>query len=120
MSEEFKKRGSLSWSEPLIFEKSAVGHPGYQLVKAEPKVKAEEIIPGKLLRKTPAELPEIGEPEVIRHYSRLSSWNYSVDHGFYPLGSCTMKYNPKLNEFNAMLAGFSGLHPESLEETSRG
>ena len=120
MTNPWDKRGNLPWSEPLVFEKSSSGHPGYQVVNENPKLRPEELIPEKLVRKNPAELPELGEPEVIRHYSRLSTWNYSVDHGFYPLGSCTMKYNPKLNEFNAMLTGFSGLHPESTEEMTQG
>jgi len=80
----------------------------------------EQLIPEKLLRKTPPRLPEVAEPEVVRHFTRLSSMNYHVDRGMYPLGSCTMKYNPKVNEDLASLEGFSGLHPLCPEELCEG
>jgi len=122
MSEEkiWRKRGSMSYEEPLIFEKSVPGQEGFLVAEPEDKSGPQKIIPDKLLRKTELKLPEVGEQEVVRHYSRLSTWNYSVDHGFYPLGSCTMKYNPKLNEFTASLPGLSALHPESPEAFSQG
>jgi glycine dehydrogenase subunit 2 len=122
MSEEksWRKRGSMGYEEPLIFEKSTAGQEGFLVVEPEDKSAAKKIVPEKLLRKTELKLPEVGEQEVVRHYSRLSTWNCSVDHGLYPLGSCTMKYNPKINEFTAMLPGFGGLHPESPEEFSQG
>jgi len=122
MTEEktWRKRGSMPYEEPLIFEKSVPGQQGFQISEREPAIAAGKIIPQNLLRKTPANLPEVGEPEVVRHYSRLSTWNYSVDHGFYPLGSCTMKYNPKINEFTASLPGFANLHPETRENLTQG
>ena len=77
-------------------------------------------VPAAHLRRTPAELPEVSEVDVIRHYSRLSQMNYGVDTNFYPLGSCTMKYNPKINEDMARLPGFLRLHPLTPEAQSQG
>jgi glycine dehydrogenase subunit 2 len=77
-------------------------------------------LPAKHIRATPAELPEVSEFDVIRHYSRLSQMNYGVDTNFYPLGSCTMKYNPKINEDMARLPGFARLHPLAPESASQG
>ncbi len=78
------------------------------------------MIPDKILRKNPAPLPEVSENEIVRHYHRLSAMNYHVDRGFYPLGSCTMKYNPKINERVSRLPGFAGLHPLAPDETVQG
>ena len=116
----WNKRGAFPWEEELIFEKSQPGQQGWQVVDEEPQINPPDVIPKELLRKEPAQLPEVGEVEVVRHFSRLSSWNFGVDHGFYPLGSCTMKYNPKLNEFLAGLEGFAQLHPELPEELAQG
>ena len=77
-------------------------------------------IPAGQLRATPAGLPELAEPEVVRHFVRLSQLNYSVDGGFYPLGSCTMKYNPKINEWSARLPGFAALHPLAPDAAAQG
>ncbi|WP_249355746.1 hypothetical protein [Chloracidobacterium aggregatum] len=66
-----------------------------------------------------SELPELTEPEVVRHYTRLSTWNYGTDTGMFPLGSCTMKYNPKINEWAARLPGFARSHPLAPEATVR-
>ena len=71
-------------------------------------------------RATPPALPELNEPEVVRHYVNLSQLNYAVDTGFYPLGSCTMKFNPKLNEWAARLPGFANLHPLAPDEVAQG
>ena len=100
--------------EPLIFERSRPGLRGFELTDEDWDV--EPVEPGvelgeQLLRGEPAELPEVTEPEVVRHFTRLSQWNYAIDTGFYPLGSCTMKYNPKVNESTARLPGFAQLHP---------
>ena len=75
---------------------------------------------GELSRKTPAGLPEVSEPEAIRHFVRLSQWNFSIDTQFYPLGSCTMKHNPKVNEWAARLDGFAQLHPLTPEHLAQG
>ena len=77
-------------------------------------------IPADQLRATPLGLPELNEPQVIRHFVNLSHLNYSVDGGFYPLGSCTMKYNPKVNEWAARLPGFATLHPLAPDALAQG
>ena len=85
--------------EKLIFEISREGRKGYTLPKNDvPEMSPAASIPTKLLRNKAAELPEVSENEVVRHFVRLSNMNYHIDKGFYPLGSCTMKYNPKVNE----------------------
>jgi glycine cleavage system P protein (glycine dehydrogenase) subunit 2 len=105
----------------LIFELSSPGRIAYSLPDADvPTTDVRELIPGAYLRSTPAELPEVSEFDVVRHYTRLSRMNYGVDTEFYPLGSCTMKYNPKLNEDMARLAGFARLHPLAPEAAAQG
>ncbi len=95
----------------LIYEKSVKGRKTYQLPEADVvSPELEDLAPG-LLRKEPADLPEVSELEAARHFVELSSRNHSVDKNFYPLGSCTMKYNPKVNEKAASMQGFAGLHP---------
>lgn len=93
----------------LIFEKSVSGRRGYINASCDVNIKAE--VPAKYRRKKDCPWPELSELEVIRHFSLLSQRNYSVDTNFYPLGSCTMKYNPKFTEVLARLEGFSNLHP---------
>jgi glycine dehydrogenase subunit 2 len=84
-------------TEPLIFDKSMPGHRGTDLPAiGVPTADLATLLEGVALRTTPPRLPELGELQVVRHYTRLSHLNHSVDTGFYPLGSCTMKYNPKL------------------------
>jgi glycine dehydrogenase subunit 2 len=95
-----------------IFEKSVEGRRAATLPAADvPETPLEELIPQSLLREKPAELPEIAEPEIVRHYNRISRRNFDLDTGFYPLGSCTMKHNPRLNERVAALPGHARLHP---------
>lgn len=103
--------------EPLIFELSRPGKLGFQLKEPE---EGEVAIPEHLLRTQPPRLPQVSEPEVIRHFHRLAQRNYSIDTGIYPLGSCTMKYNPRINEAIASLPGFSSLHPLTPEEGVQG
>jgi glycine dehydrogenase subunit 2 len=104
----------------LIFEKSRPGRVGVELPACDvPEKRLEELIPRHLLR-TELPLPEVSEPEVVRHYTRLSTLNYGVDTGFYPLGSCTMKYNPKVNEEIAKFPGLRSLHPLQKEESFQG
>ena len=99
---------------PLIFEHSAPGRIAAALPEAGvPDVPLEEIIGPRFLRREPAALPEVSELDLVRHYTRLSHRNYAIDVGFYPLGSCTMKYNPKVNEDAARLPGFARLHPNT-------
>ena len=96
----------------LIFEKGAPGRAGVTLPAMDvPTKPLDAMVPANLLRSHPTELPEVSEVEVVRHYTHLSQRNFGVDMGFYPLGSCTMKYNPKLNEDIASLPGFARLHP---------
>lgn len=107
--------------EKLIFEKSHPGRVGMRVPAAGvPATNWQDGIPAALRRTAPAPLPELSEPEVIRHFTRLSKLNYSIDGGFYPLGSCTMKYNPKVNELMARLPGFANLHPYQSERTVQG
>lgn len=95
--------------EQLSIEKSVVGRRAVRFAKAAKPAAAW--LPEGALRKTPPRLPEMGEFEVVRHYTRLSRLNFCLDTNFYPLGSCTMKYNPRINEEVAGLAGFAGAHP---------
>ncbi len=107
--------------EKLIFELSKKGKKGYTLPKLDiEEKKLEELIPSHLIRKSQPDLPELSETEVVRHFVRLSEMNYHVDHGFYPLGSCTMKYNPKINEEVAKLPGFLNIHPHQPAKTVQG
>lgn len=111
----------LSFDEPLIFEQSKEGRKGYSLPKLDvPEVKPESVFDKQILREKQPELPQVSEPQVVRHFTRLSSWNFSLDHGMYPLGSCTMKYNPKINEYVAGLGGFVKSHPYAPEELIQG
>ena len=99
-------------AEPLLFELSSQGRRGFSLSCLDvPAKKMDEMIPAKFQRSQPPELPELSEMDVMRHFVHLSSLNHHVDKGFYPLGSCTMKYNPKINEALCRMEGFSAIHP---------
>ena len=105
--------------DKLIFELSKTNRKGYSLPKLDVETKAiKTLIPDDLLRKNENQLPEVSENDVMRHYVNISNKNYGVDTGFYPLGSCTMKYSPKINE--DMAAKFNLLHPFQDEETVQG
>ncbi len=107
--------------DKLIFELSRADRHAYSLPECDvPVADPAQLLPKHHLRETPAELPEVSEVDVIRQYSRLSQMNYGVDTHFYPLGSCTMKYNPKINEDMARLPGFARLHPMTPEGASQG
>jgi glycine dehydrogenase subunit 2 len=104
-----------------IFERSVEGRRAAAPVNADvPETPLDELIPPKLLRERPAELPEVSEPEIVRHYNRLSRRNFDLDTGFYPLGSCTMKHNPRLNERVAALPGHARLHPAQDPSRAQG
>ncbi len=106
---------------PLIFELSRPGRgTRYLPPPADGEKPMEDILPRSALRAEPPALPEVAEPEIVRHYTALSHRAFSVDGNFYPLGSCTMKYNPKVNEAAARLPGFAGLHPLQPAETAQG
>jgi len=108
-------------SEPLMFELSASGRTAFSLPSCDvPEVPVEMLIPVELLTQLEPQLPELSEVDVVRHFTRLSTLNYGLDTGFYPLGSCTMKYNPKVNERLARLPGFTALHPYQPESMTQG
>ncbi|MDB4866583.1 MAG: hypothetical protein JWR03_916 [Cohnella sp.] len=105
----------------LIFELSHPGRVAYSLTECDvPQIEPASVIPEGMLRSKPAELPEVYEVDVIRHYTELSRRNFGIDNGFYPLGSCTMKYNPKINEDVARFPGFAKIHPYQPEESIQG
>lgn len=106
--------------DKLIFELSRPGRKGYELPADNFGTDGMAEIPASLLREQPADLPEVSELEVVRHFTNLSNKNFGVDTGFYPLGSCTMKYNPKINEELAALPEFAALHPLQDEKTAQG
>src|SRR3989442_2427691 len=112
----------INHNEALIFERSQLGRIGYCL----PPLDVEEqpitaIVPQQFLRDDDLEgVPEVSEVDVIRHFVRLSTWNYSIDQGMYPLGSCTMKYNSRLNEKVARIPRFADLHPLIEPEDAQG
>ncbi|MFH1021947.1 MAG: aminomethyl-transferring glycine dehydrogenase subunit GcvPB [Planctomycetota bacterium] len=105
--------------EPLIFEKSRPGRVACRVSAPDEKA-VKAAIPEKFRRKSPPALPEVGELDLVRHYVRLSRLNFSVDTHFYPLGSCTMKYNPKINDLLAGLPGFTHVHPAQPARTMQG
>jgi len=111
----------MTLEEPLLFESSRPGAVGYSLPKSDvPECDPANVLPSEFLREDIANFPELSEPEVVRHFTRMSTWNAAVDLGLYPLGSCTMKYNPKVNERVARLSGFANTHPLQPQELSQG
>ncbi|MCK5619818.1 MAG: aminomethyl-transferring glycine dehydrogenase subunit GcvPB, partial [Candidatus Krumholzibacteria bacterium] len=100
-----------------IYSKSRRGRSGYRFSTVQP---AQPAVPEEYLRQGPIGLPEVSEPQVVRHYIGLSAKNHHVDKDLFPLGSCTMKYNPKINETVARYTGFTGAHPYQPEELSQG
>ena len=122
MSDKIKKaRVHVNQNEGLIFEKSAPGKRGFELPPLDvPSVDARQALSAEYAREEVADFPEVREIEVIRHFTRLSTWNYAIDLGMYPLGSCTMKYNPRVNEHVARLNGIATEHPYQPGELSQG
>jgi glycine dehydrogenase subunit 2 len=107
--------------QPLIFECSTSGRVGYSLPEMDiPEVDLKSLLPEGYIREEEAQLPEVSELDIMRHYTALSRRNHGVDSGFYPLGSCTMKYNPKMNENVARFNGFAHLHPLQDESSVQG
>jgi len=113
---EFPGAQGLVFNEPLLWEKGKRGRSGMSLPRRDVEPAP---LPDDLLGEQP-EFPDLSELEVIRHYTRLSQWNFAVDVGMYPLGSCTMKYNPKINDKLAALPGFAGAHPLLPEQLAQG
>src|SRR5437667_11574501 len=103
--------------ERLLFELQRSGRGGRHVRGGD---EADAFISAAFKRKAPLPLPELSEPQVVRHYTHLAQLNYSVDAGMYPLGSCTMKYNPKINDRAASLPGFADIHPQQPDETVQG
>jgi len=115
-----KVRPHPSQNEGLIFEKSSPGKKAYKLPPLDvPQVDAAKLL-GAAERKELGNMPEVSEFEIIRHFTRLSTWNYAIDLGMYPLGSCTMKYNARVNEAVARIAGLANAHPYQPEKMSQG
>src|SRR5713226_9149764 len=112
----------ISHNEQLIFERSQPGRAGFSLPPLDVgEIPLDEIIPSQFQREDDlAGVPEVTEVDVIRHFVRMSTWNYSIDQGMYPLGSCTMKYNSRLNEKVARIPGFAGLHPLTEADDAQG
>ena len=116
-----KTRSNISQNEQLLFEMSSPGKLGYQLPELDvPAVDAAEALGAKNVRDEVADFPEVSEVETLRHFSRLSTWNYGIDLGMFPLGSCTMKYNPRINEAVAKIDGLAWAHPYQPESLSQG
>ena len=112
----------INLDESLIFEKSAQGRIGFDLPSSEdfPEIKLDEVVGEDNIREEISDFPEVSEVDVVRHFTRLSNWNYHIAGGPYPLGSCTMKYNPKVNEYIANLQGLSTTHPLTPENFVQG
>jgi len=110
----------IQFREPPIFERGASGRSGGSLAELDVPAVDPAACFGALARKEAAGLPEVSEPEAFRHYLRLSQWNFCIDSQLYPLGSCTMKYNPKINEWAARIPGFLRLHPMTPDELAQG
>jgi glycine dehydrogenase subunit 2 len=110
-----QEKGGLMYEENLLWEKQRSDHSGVDL----PAPKNLKSRTGQKERGDIG-LPQVSEPQALRHFVRMSTWNYSIDHGFFPLGSCTMKHNPRLNEKVARLPGFAHIHPKQPDETVQG
>ena len=122
MSENIKKASRhTNQGEGLIFEKSSPGKRAFDLPPLDvPAADAAKTLGESHRREGVEGFPEVSEIEVLRHFTRLSTWNYAIDLGMYPLGSCTMKYNPRVNEFVARLSGIASEHPYQPQELSQG
>ena len=116
-----KVRTHINQNEPLLFELSSPGKAGYQLPDLDvPAADPAAMLGAENIRDEIEDFPEVSEVEAIRHFTRLSTWNYAIDLGMYPLGSCTMKYNPRVNELVARTEGLAWAHPYQPQELSQG
>ncbi|MEZ4336392.1 MAG: hypothetical protein R3B82_07170 [Sandaracinaceae bacterium] len=113
-------RGGIHFVEPLIFERGAPGRHGSSIPALDVPAADPKALFGASFREEPPSLPEVSEPEAFRHYVRLSQANFSIDSNMYPLGSCTMKYNPKVDEHVARFGGFAHIHPYAPERMIQG
>ncbi len=112
--------GGINFVEPLVFERGRGGRSGSSAPPLDVPAVDPKALFGDACRDEAPRLPEVSEPEAFRHYVRLSQWNFAIDSNMYPLGSCTMKYNPKVNEWAARLPGFAGIHPYAPERMVQG
>ncbi|MGA3069463.1 MAG: aminomethyl-transferring glycine dehydrogenase subunit GcvPB [Terracidiphilus sp.] len=115
-----KVRPHQTQNEALVFEKSSPGKRAYKLPPLDVPTVDPATLLGPAAREVPAELPELSEIEIVRHFTRLSTWNYAIDLGMYPLGSCTMKYNPRVNECVARIEGLAEAHPYRPDSLAQG
>jgi glycine dehydrogenase subunit 2 len=115
-----KVRPHQTQNESLVFEKSSPGKRAYKMPPLDVPAVDPAILLGETHREVPAELPELSEIEIIRHFTRLSTWNYAIDLGMYPLGSCTMKYNPRVNELVSRIEGLAEAHPYRPDHRAQG
>src|SRR5512135_1532265 len=116
-----KARTHVNQNEPLLFERSSPGKRAYLLPDLDvPPVDPAAALGAANVRAEIEDFPEVSEDEAIRHFTRLSTWNYAIDPGLYPLGSCTMKYNPRVNEEAARTEPLAWAHPYQPEALSQG
>ena len=121
MKDEERGAQGLVFNEPVLFEIGSPGRRGTSIPAPDVEaVDPADLLPAELVRDRVDGLPELSEVDVVRHFTHLSQWNFGVDSGMYPLGSCTMKYNPKVNEEVAALEGLSAIHPYQPETTTQG
>src|SRR5881628_178906 len=121
MSKQERAAGHFSINESLLFEEGSPGRRAFDLSPLDvPLKQMGDLMDPELLRGEIPGMPELSEVDVVRHFTRLSTWNYHIDLGLYPLGSCTMKYNPKINERSARLEGFALAHPYMPAELIQG
>src|SRR5437867_2565969 len=121
MSNHERTSTHMSLNERVVFEEGSPGRRAFELPALDvPAKPVSEILDANLLREDLPGMPELSEVDVVRHFTRLSTWNYHIDLGLYPLGSCTMKYNPKINERVARLVGFILAHPYMPAELIQG
>ncbi|MDQ6983123.1 MAG: aminomethyl-transferring glycine dehydrogenase subunit GcvPB, partial [Ghiorsea sp.] len=118
MSEnKYSATSGIQQEEPLLFEHAHEAAESINLPGVKGDVSSDL---AAFKRKTPANIPGLSEPETVRHFVRLSQWNHGIETGFYPLGSCTMKYNPRVNEQIARLPGLAHVHPDQPEDSVQG
>src|SRR5207237_10266960 len=110
----------VNQNEGLIFERSSPGKKAYRLPPLDVPAVASKKLLGEAAREDLGNMPEVSEMEIIRHFTRLSTWNYAIDLGMYPLGSCTMKYNARVNEVVARFPGLANAHPYQPADVSQG
>ena len=115
-----KTRPHQTQNEALVFEKSSPGKRAYKMPPLDVPIVDPAVVLGEAHRSESAQLPELSEIEIIRHFTRLSTWNYAIDLGMYPLGSCTMKYNPRVNEAVARIEGLAEAHPYRPDALAQG